>query len=128
MSSEKDTCINVCLLGISGKAGDLLRVVAQGIIVNYLCFLFYFDLDSMLLSYILSDNGLFQKKSTPPDGRHGFLTPSIPFHLNFQNCLSPSSPPDFQVQSPPPPPPPIRFSIKLLDTVILIILNVEALV
>ena len=28
--------------------------------------------------------GLFQKKSSPPDGRHCFLT-----NLNFQNCLSP---------------------------------------
>ena len=31
MSSENDTSINACLLGISGKAGDLLRVGEQGI-------------------------------------------------------------------------------------------------
>ena len=31
MSSENDTSIKVCLLGISGKAGDLLIVGVQGI-------------------------------------------------------------------------------------------------
>ena len=30
MSSENDTSIKVCLLGISGKAEDLLGVGAQG--------------------------------------------------------------------------------------------------
>ena len=52
MSSENDTSINVFLLGISGKAGDLLRVGMQGIseIYYHLCFLFYFDFDFMLLS------------------------------------------------------------------------------
>ena len=29
------------------------------------------------------------------------LPPSLPFHLNFQNCLSPPSPQDFQVQRTP---------------------------
>ena len=31
MSSENDTSIKVCLLGVSVKGGDLLRVGAQGI-------------------------------------------------------------------------------------------------
>ena len=31
MSSENDTSINIFLLGITGKAGDLLRVGVQGI-------------------------------------------------------------------------------------------------
>ena len=43
-----------------------------------------------------------------------------PFHPDFQHCLSPASPQDFQVQrpSPPRPPPnPIWISIKFQDTV-----------
>ena len=49
------------------------------------------------------NNGLFREKSTPPSLKAWFFDP--PFHLNFQNCLSPPtpSPQDFQGQRPPHP-------------------------
>ena len=39
------------------------------------------------LSMDVTLNGLFQKKSTPPWWKAQFFDP--PFHLDFQNCLSP---------------------------------------
>ena len=60
------------------------------------------------------DNGLFQKKSTPPRQMARFFDP--PFHLDFQNRLKP---PPLRI-SKFKDPPPIWISIKLLDTVILI--------
>ena len=57
----------------------------------------------------------YSRKIHGPDGRHGFLTPPPP---EFLKLLEPPLPSGF-------PSSPIQMSIKLLDTVILIILNVK---
>ena len=61
--------------------------------------------------------GYSRKISNPPHTQWKALSPP-PFHPDFQACLRPTSPQDFQVQGPPPPPPnPIWISIKLQDTI-----------
>ena len=53
MSSENDTCINVCLLGISGKAGDLLKVWERRASVKFIItYVSYFILTLTLCYYL----------------------------------------------------------------------------
>ena len=41
------------------------------------------------LALMSTSMGYSRKNPHPHDGRHSFFTPPPPFHLDFQNCLSP---------------------------------------
>ena len=108
MSSENDTSIKVCLLHCRYKwqGRGSLESESTGHQLNLLSsmFLILFWLWLSLYAIILHIEWQwvkFQKKSTPPNRRHGFLTPLPSTWISKTAWAPPPSPQDSQVQRPP---------------------------
>lgn len=107
-----------CLLHVANLWNSMFKVPQLPNMIHWAVYHFFCKVSGGKRKTL---NGLFLKKSNPsPQMESNYFDPT-PSTWNFKTAWGPPHPSlhDFQVQRPPPPP--ITISIKLLDTVIIVI-------